>query len=186
MWTMPSIPDSHKRNIFKYRTALIWNKNMAFQRHVPYMPWPPIAMDTRWHQWQCMKVWNNRTPICQPSGPCLSRRQVYATHVKYLHCGFSTVGKPRKISSFCVETGKMWLLSGSAVRRIESTQVLAPCWLERLEHLVLSVRWSPNHCLLTSLMSPDKDPKKKCKSIDWIDWLINNNNSSNAFQLMTS
>ncbi len=31
LWTMPSIPESHKRNIFKYRTGQIWNKNMAFE-----------------------------------------------------------------------------------------------------------------------------------------------------------
>ncbi len=46
LWTMPSIPESHKRNIFKYRTGQIWNKNMAFQRHVPYMPGQPRARDT--------------------------------------------------------------------------------------------------------------------------------------------
>ncbi len=47
LWTMPSIPESHKRNIFKYRTGQIWNKNMAFKRHVPYMPGQPITRDTR-------------------------------------------------------------------------------------------------------------------------------------------
>ena len=44
---MPSVPESHKGNIFRYRTGQIWNKDMAFQRHVPYMPGQPIAMDTR-------------------------------------------------------------------------------------------------------------------------------------------
>ncbi|DBB06997.1 TPA: hypothetical protein ACH3X1_011588 [Trebouxia sp. C0004] len=38
LWTTPSIPESHKRNIFKYRTGQVWNKNMAFKRHMPYMP----------------------------------------------------------------------------------------------------------------------------------------------------
>ncbi len=47
LWTMPSIPESHKRNIFKYMTGQIWNKNMAFKRHVSYMPGQPMAMDTR-------------------------------------------------------------------------------------------------------------------------------------------
>ncbi len=47
LWTMPSIPESHKRNIFEYRTGQIWNKSMAFQRHVLYMPGQAIAMDTR-------------------------------------------------------------------------------------------------------------------------------------------
>jgi len=46
LWTMPSIPESHKRNIFKHRTGQTWNENMAFQRHVPYMPGQSIAMDT--------------------------------------------------------------------------------------------------------------------------------------------
>jgi hypothetical protein len=31
LWTMPSIPESHKRNIFEYRTGQIWKKNMAFE-----------------------------------------------------------------------------------------------------------------------------------------------------------
>ena len=44
---MPSIPESHKRNIFKYRTGQIWNKNIAFKRRMPYMPGQPIARDTR-------------------------------------------------------------------------------------------------------------------------------------------
>ena len=44
---MPSIPKSHKRNIFKYRTGEIWNKNIAFKRHISYMPGQPIARDTR-------------------------------------------------------------------------------------------------------------------------------------------
>ncbi len=44
--TMPSIPESHKRNIFKYRTGQIWNKNIAFKRRMPYMPGQPIARDT--------------------------------------------------------------------------------------------------------------------------------------------
>ncbi len=47
LWAMSTIPDSHRRSIFKYRTGQIWNKNMAFQRHVPYMPGQPITMDTR-------------------------------------------------------------------------------------------------------------------------------------------
>ncbi len=44
---MSSIPDSHTRNIFKYRTGQIWNKNTTFKRRVPYMPGQPIARDTR-------------------------------------------------------------------------------------------------------------------------------------------
>ena len=47
LWTMPSIPESHKRSIFKYRTGQLWNKNIAFQRRMPYMPGQPIAKDTR-------------------------------------------------------------------------------------------------------------------------------------------
>ena len=47
LWTMPSIPESHKRNIFKYRTGQVWNKNIAFKRRMPYMPGQPIARDTR-------------------------------------------------------------------------------------------------------------------------------------------
>ena len=47
LWTMPSIPDSHKKNIFKCRTGQIWNKNIAFKRRMPYMPGQPIARDTR-------------------------------------------------------------------------------------------------------------------------------------------
>jgi len=47
LWTMPSIPESHKRNIFIYRTGQIWNKNMAFKRRMSYMPGQPIARDTR-------------------------------------------------------------------------------------------------------------------------------------------
>jgi len=44
---MPSIPESHKRNIFKYRTGHIWNKNRVFKRHKSYLPGQPIARDTR-------------------------------------------------------------------------------------------------------------------------------------------
>ena len=47
LWTMPLIPESHKRNIFKYRTGQIWNKNIAFKRRMSYMPGQPIARDTR-------------------------------------------------------------------------------------------------------------------------------------------
>ncbi len=47
LWTMPSIPESHKRNIFKNRTGQIWNKKIAFKRHMSYMPGQPIARDTR-------------------------------------------------------------------------------------------------------------------------------------------
>ncbi len=46
LWTMPSIPESHKINIFNYRTGQIWNNNIAFKRHMPYMPGQPIARDT--------------------------------------------------------------------------------------------------------------------------------------------
>ena len=35
LWTMPSIPDPHKRNIFEYRAGQIWNKNIAFKRRMP-------------------------------------------------------------------------------------------------------------------------------------------------------
>ena len=34
LWTMPSIPESHKRDIFKYRTGQIWNKKIAFKRRM--------------------------------------------------------------------------------------------------------------------------------------------------------
>ena len=47
LWTMPSIPESHKRNIFKYRTGQFWNKNIAFKRRMSYMPGQAIARDTR-------------------------------------------------------------------------------------------------------------------------------------------
>jgi len=47
LWTMPSVPESHKRNIFKYRTGQVRNKNMAFKRRMSYMPGQPIARDTR-------------------------------------------------------------------------------------------------------------------------------------------
>ena len=43
LWTMPSIPESHKRNIFKYKTCQIWNKNIAFKRCMLYMHGQPIA-----------------------------------------------------------------------------------------------------------------------------------------------
>jgi len=47
LWTMPLIPESHRRNIFKYRTGQIWNQNIAFKRHISYMPGQPIARDAR-------------------------------------------------------------------------------------------------------------------------------------------
>ena len=41
MWTMWTTPDSRRR----YRTGQIWNKNMAFQQHVPFMPGQLITVD---------------------------------------------------------------------------------------------------------------------------------------------
>jgi len=54
---MPSIPESHKRNIFKYRTGQIWNKNVAFKKRTSYMPGQPMTRDAhcppcRGDKWQ--------------------------------------------------------------------------------------------------------------------------------------
>ncbi len=38
---------NHTRNIFKYRTGQIWDKNIAFKRRMSYMPGQSIARDTR-------------------------------------------------------------------------------------------------------------------------------------------
>ncbi len=47
LWTMPSIPESHNRNIFKCKTCQTWNKNIAFKRRMSYMPGQPIARDAQ-------------------------------------------------------------------------------------------------------------------------------------------
>ena len=45
LWTTPSIPESHKRKFFKYRTGQIWSRNIAFKRRLSCMQ--PMAKDAR-------------------------------------------------------------------------------------------------------------------------------------------
>ena len=78
LWNMSIIPDSHsrRRNILKYRTCQIWNKNTAFQTHVIIHARATNKLDT-----QC--------PLCQGGDsqghmfgncmhPDMSKQYIYA------------------------------------------------------------------------------------------------------------